>query len=195
MLIFGMRSSSGAVFLLLSYLPTLKVKSTQPARPSESLTSTWILWVPGGTSATGMAIPSDVMNAVTRWVRSIGGIFLYVTTTDSALILAPPKVSKRSRKFTGDRTSPPVGGGDTIVTRGPRETPRPAAVSAGSAASLAVISVAAPAVPARSSSAASAIPNPANAIRGKRNKYARASLREPFGISIGPLDDTTEAPG
>src|ERR1700730_12050718 len=195
MLMLGMRSSSGAGFLLLSYLPTLKVKSTQPARPSESLTSTWILCVPGGTSATGMAIPSDVMNAVTRWVRSIGGIFLYVITTDSALILAPPKLSKRSRKFTGDRTSPPVGGGETIVIRGPREMPRPAVVSAGSAASLAVISVAAPAVPARSSSMPSAIPNRANAFRGKRNKYARVSAREPIGISIGPLDDTAEALG
>jgi hypothetical protein len=41
----------------------------------------------------------------------------------------------------------------------------------------------------------SATPDRANAFRGKRNKYARAFLREPFGISIGPLDDTTEALG
>jgi hypothetical protein len=41
----------------------------------------------------------------------------------------------------------------------------------------------------------SAIPDRANAFRGKRNKYARAFVREPFGISIGPLDDTTEALG
>ena len=53
---------------------TLKVKLVLPGRPSLSLTSTLTIYSPGGSSVSGISMPSAWMNGLTRAVRSTLGV-------------------------------------------------------------------------------------------------------------------------
>ena len=62
-----------------------------PEWPSLSLTSTRTVYSPGGSSASGMSMPSAWTNGLTRGVRSTFGVLRKTTLTESGSILVPPK--------------------------------------------------------------------------------------------------------